>query len=73
VGFHSRFFLFHFLPFCSHLLTQPLHQGLQEKQKEMETQLVPMVPVVSLEMNKEEAATVSSEDFSFFAHFIYPS
>ena len=66
MGFHSPFSLFHFLPFFSHLLTQPLHQGLQEKQKEMETQLVPMVPVVSLEMNKEEAATVSSKDFSFF-------
>ena len=66
MGFHSPFSLFHFLPFFSHLLTQPVHQGLQEKQKEMETQLVPLVPVVSLEMNKEEAATVSSGDFSFF-------
>ena len=66
MGFHSPFSLFHILPFFSHLLTQPVHQGLQEKQKEMETQLVPLVPVVSLEMNKEEAATVSSGDFSFF-------
>ena len=69
MGFHSPFSLFHFLPFFSHLLTQPLHQGLQEKQ-EMEIQLVPMVPVVSLEMNKEEAATVSSRDFFSWSFYL---
>ena len=49
VGFCSPFSLFHFLPFFSHLLTQPLHRGLREKQKEMETQFIPTVLVVSLE------------------------